>query len=178
MKAVRFDTYGGVEVLDVREVDDPVATPGRVVVAVNAAGINPGEIAIREGYLHDRWPATFPSGEGSDFAGIVQSVGDGVTAVSPGDDVLGWTEERGSHAELVATPSDHLTSKPPSVPWEVAGGLFVVGMAGYASGPGGCAAAGRDRCRVRRGRRRGLDRKSAGAPHRGDGDRAGLRAQP
>jgi NADPH:quinone reductase-like Zn-dependent oxidoreductase len=133
MKAVRFDEYGGVDVLDVREVDDPVATPGRVVVAVRAAGINPGEIAIREGYLHERWPATFPSGEGTDFAGIVQEVGDGVTAVSPGDEVLGWTEERASHAELVATPADQLTSRPPSVPWEVAGALFVVGMAGYAS---------------------------------------------
>jgi NADPH:quinone reductase-like Zn-dependent oxidoreductase len=133
MKAVRFDEYGGVDVLDVREVEDPVATPGRVVVAVKAAGINPGEISIREGYLHERWPATFPSGEGSDFAGIVQSVGDRVTAVSQGDEVLGWTEERGSHAELVATPADQVTSKPPSVPWEVAGALFVVGMAGYAS---------------------------------------------
>jgi NADPH:quinone reductase-like Zn-dependent oxidoreductase len=133
MKAVRFDKYGGVDVLDVREVDDPVATPGRAVVAVKAAGINPGEISIREGYLHERWPATFPSGEGTDFAGVVQSVGDGVTAVSPGDEVLGWTEERASHAELVAAPADQLTSKPPSVPWEVAGSLFVVGMAGYAS---------------------------------------------
>jgi NADPH:quinone reductase-like Zn-dependent oxidoreductase len=133
MKAVRFDEYGGVDVLDVREVEDPVATPGRVVVAVKAAGINPGEIAVREGHLHERWPATFPSGQGSDFAGVVQSVGDGVTAVSPGDEVLGWTEERASHAELVATPADQLTSKPPSVPWEVAGALFVAATAGYAS---------------------------------------------
>jgi NADPH:quinone reductase-like Zn-dependent oxidoreductase len=54
MKAVRFDKYGGVGVLDVREVDDPVATPGRAVVEVKAAGINPGEISIREGYLHER----------------------------------------------------------------------------------------------------------------------------
>jgi NADPH:quinone reductase-like Zn-dependent oxidoreductase len=60
MKAVRFAEYGGVDVLEVREVEDPVAGPGRVVVAVKAAGINPGEIAIREGRLHDRWPATFP----------------------------------------------------------------------------------------------------------------------
>ena len=69
MRAVRFDEYGGVDVLDVREVDDPVAGPGEVLVAVKAAGINPGEISIREGLLDARWPATFPSGEGSDFAG-------------------------------------------------------------------------------------------------------------
>jgi NADPH:quinone reductase-like Zn-dependent oxidoreductase len=133
VRAVRFDHYGGVDVLDVREVDDPAATAGRAVVAVKAAGINPGEIAIREGRLHERWPATFPSGEGSDFAGVVQSLGEGVTTFAVGDEVLGWTEERASHAELVAAPADQLASKPPSVPWEVAGALFVAGMAGYAS---------------------------------------------
>jgi NADPH:quinone reductase-like Zn-dependent oxidoreductase len=129
MKAVRFDEYGGVDVLEVREVEDPVAGPGQLLVAVEAAGINPGEIAIREGRLHERWPATFPSGEGTDLAGVVQAVGVGVGvgvgAFAAGEEVLGWTEQRASHAELVA--------KPPSLSWEVAGSLFVAGMAGYAS---------------------------------------------
>jgi len=133
VKAVRFDEYGGVDVLEVREVEDPVAGPGRVLVVVRAAGINPGEIAIREGRLHERWPATFPSGEGTDLAGVVHAVGDGVSAFAPGDEVLGWTEERASHAELVAVPADQLTAKPASVSWEVAGSLFVVGLAAYAS---------------------------------------------
>lgn len=132
MKAVRFDEYGGVDVLEVREVADPVAAPGRVLVAVKAAGINPGEISIREGRLHERWPSTFPSGEGSDLAGVVQAVGDGVGGFSAGDEVLGWTEERASHAELVAVPAGQLTAKPESVSWEVAGSLFVVGMAAQA----------------------------------------------
>jgi NADPH:quinone reductase-like Zn-dependent oxidoreductase len=133
MRAVRFDRYGGVDVLEVRDVADPVAGPGRVVVAVKAAGINPGEIAIREGFLHERWPATFPSGEGTDFAGIVQTVGDGVTAFAAGDEVLGWTEERASHAGLVAVPAGQLTAKPGSLSWEAAGSLFVAGLAAYAS---------------------------------------------
>jgi NADPH:quinone reductase-like Zn-dependent oxidoreductase len=133
MRAVRFDKYGGVDVLEVREVEDPVAGPGRVLVAVKAAGINPGEIAIREGYLHDRWPATFPSGQGTDLAGVVRTVGDGVTAFAAGDEVLGWTEERASQAELVAVPADQLTAKPASVPWEVAGSVFVAAFAAYAS---------------------------------------------
>jgi NADPH:quinone reductase-like Zn-dependent oxidoreductase len=102
-------------------------------VAVKAAGINPGEIAIREGLLHERWPASFPSGEGTDLAGVVRSVGDGVTAFAAGNEVLGWTEERASHAELVAVPADQLTAKPGSVSWEVAGSLFVVVFAAYAS---------------------------------------------
>lgn len=133
MKAVRFDRYGGPEVLEVREVDDPLAAPGRVVVAVKAAGINPGEISIREGRLHERFPATFPSGQGSDLAGIVRELGEGVEQFQPGDEVLGWSEERSSHAELVAVPADQLTAKPPPLPWEVAGSLFVVGMASCAS---------------------------------------------
>jgi len=132
VRAVRFDRYGGIDVLELRQVDDPVAEPGQVVVAVKAAGINPGEISIREGRMHDRWPATFPSGEGSDFAGLITEVGAGVTDFAAGDEVLGWTEERASHAELVAVPADQLTAKPASVPWEVAGSLFVAGVAGYA----------------------------------------------
>jgi NADPH:quinone reductase-like Zn-dependent oxidoreductase len=133
MRAVRFDQYGGVEVLQVREVEDPVAGPGRVLVAVKAAGINPGEIGIREGRMHERWPATFPSGQGTDLAGVVQAVGEGVSSFSAGDEVLGWTEERASQAELVSVPAEQLTAKPPSLPWEVAGSLFVAGMAAYAS---------------------------------------------
>jgi NADPH:quinone reductase-like Zn-dependent oxidoreductase len=133
MKAVRFDHYGGIDVLEVREVEDPIAGPGRVLVAVKAAGINPGEIAIREGFLHDRWPASFPSGEGTDLAGVVRAVGESVSGFAAGDEVLGWTEERASHAELVAVPHDQLTTKPPGVSWEVAGSLFVAGFAAYAS---------------------------------------------
>jgi len=133
MKAVRFDHYGGVDVLEVREVEDPVAGSGEVLVAVKAAGINPGEVAIREGRLDSRWPATFPSGEGTDFAGLVRAVGSGVSAVAAGEEVLGWTEQRASQAELVVVPADQLTAKPASVSWEVAGSLFVVGFAAYAS---------------------------------------------
>jgi NADPH:quinone reductase-like Zn-dependent oxidoreductase len=133
MRAVRFDHYGGVDVLEVRDVEDPVAGPGRVLVAVKAAGINPGEIAIREGRMHERWPATFPSGQGTDLAGVVRELGEGVDAFSVADEVLGWTEERASQAELVSVPVDQLAQKPPAVAWEVAGSLFVTGMAAYAS---------------------------------------------
>jgi len=132
MRAVRFDRYGDDDVLDVREVDDPVDAPGRVVVEVRATGINPGEIAVRQGVLHDRWPATFPSGEGSDLAGVVRSVGAGVGSVAVGDEVVGWSDERSAHAELVSLPEEHVVPKPAGVPWEVAGSLYVAGMAGLA----------------------------------------------
>ncbi len=75
MKAVRFDQYGDVDVLRVDDVPTPEPGPGQVLVQVKAAGINPGEAKIRDGLLHSRFPATFPSGEGSDFAGIVAQTG-------------------------------------------------------------------------------------------------------
>jgi NADPH:quinone reductase-like Zn-dependent oxidoreductase len=64
---------------------------------------------------------------------VVQAAGDGVSAFAVGDEVLGWTEQRASQAELVVVPGDQLTAKPPTVSWEVAGSLFVVAFAAYAS---------------------------------------------
>ncbi len=133
MKAVKFDRYGEVDVLAVRTVPRPSPGPGEVLVQVKAAGINPGEAMIRKGLLHDRWPATFPSGEGSDLAGVVVEVGSGVALFAIGDEVLGFTDNRASHAEYVIVESNNLTSKPTAVPWEVAGALHVAGAAAYAA---------------------------------------------
>ena len=133
MKAVRFDEYGGVDVLHVAEVPRPVPGPGQVVVEVKAAGINPGEAKIREGFLHSRWPATFPSGEGSDLAGIVDQLGPDVTSVSVGDEVIGWVDTRSSQAGYVLVEAANLTPKPAQVPWEVAGALPVAGFTAWAA---------------------------------------------
>src|ERR1700753_2868518 len=100
-RAVRLDEYGDVDVLNVVEVQDPVPGPGQLLVGVKAAGINPGEAKIREGMLHELWPATFPSGQGSDLAGVVKAVGDGVSDFRVGDEVIAFTDNRASPAELV-----------------------------------------------------------------------------
>ena len=132
-KAVRFDNYGGIDVLAIVDVPRPVPGEGQVLVQVKAAGINPGEDKIREGLLHERWPATFPSGQGSDLAGVVAETGPGVTGFSAGDEVLGWTDNRASQAEYVVAEAGNLTAKPAGVPWEVAGALFVAGSTAYAA---------------------------------------------
>lgn len=132
-RAVRFDHYGDVDVLNVVEVERPVPGQGEVLVRVKATGINPGEASIRKGLLHDLWPATFPSGQGSDLAGVVEEVGPGVDSVAVGDEVIGWTDRRASQAELVVAAAEHITPKPAGVPWEVAGALFVVGVTAYAT---------------------------------------------
>jgi NADPH:quinone reductase-like Zn-dependent oxidoreductase len=132
-RAVRFDDYGGVDVLRVADVERPVPGPGQVLVEVRAAGTNPGEAAVREGYLRDRWPATFPSGQGSDLAGVVAEVGPGVTDFAVGDEVLGFTDTRSSQAELVTTAADGLVRRPPRVSWEAAGALAIAGTTAYAA---------------------------------------------
>ena len=132
-RAVRFDEYGDVGVLKVADVEDPAPGAGQLLIRVRAAGINPGEGKIRQGLLHERWPATFPSGQGSDLAGVVEAVGDGVSDFAPGDEVIGFTDNRASQAELVVIEADHATRKPAGVPWEVAGGLFVVGATAWAA---------------------------------------------
>jgi NADPH:quinone reductase-like Zn-dependent oxidoreductase len=130
---VRFDRYGGIEVLQIADVPTPEPSRGEALVKVKAASINPGEAKIREGLMHAMWPATFPSGEGSDLAGIVTKLGAGVEAFKVGDEVIGFTDRRASHAEYVVVEAQNLTSKPANVSWEVAGSLAVAGSTAYAS---------------------------------------------
>ncbi|WP_439382232.1 NADP-dependent oxidoreductase [Amycolatopsis lexingtonensis] len=132
-RAIRFDEYGDVEVLRVEDVPRPVPGRGQVLVEVRAAGINPGEAAIRRGLLHERYPATFPSGQGSDFAGVVAELGEGVEEIAVGDEVIGFVDTRSSHADFVVAEAENLTPKPADLPWEVAGALFVAGTTAYAA---------------------------------------------
>jgi len=132
-RAVRFDHYGGRSVLYVTDVPIPTPAAGEVVVEVKAAGINPGESAIRSGALESRFPATFPSGEGSDLAGVVYAVGEGFDGFAVGDPVLGFSFRRSSHATYVSVPTTQLIRKPPELSWEAAGSLYVVGCTAYAA---------------------------------------------
>ncbi|WP_052852271.1 NADP-dependent oxidoreductase [Streptomyces avicenniae] len=131
-RAVRFDEYGDIDVLRVVDVPRPEPGPGQVLVEVKAAGINPGEASIRKGLLDAQWPASFPSGQGSDLAGVVTGTGPDVTDFAPGDEVIGFTDARASQAEYVVVEAANLTPRPSGVSWEVAGGLAVVGSTAWA----------------------------------------------
>jgi NADPH:quinone reductase-like Zn-dependent oxidoreductase len=131
VKAVRYDEFGGIDVLRVEEVEHPVPGNGQVLVRVKAAGINPSEAAIRTGAVAQLFPSTFPSGQGSDLAGVIEEAGAMVSEFSPGDEVIGFSNNRASQAELVLVEASDLTRKPEKVPWEVAGGLYVVGVTAW-----------------------------------------------
>jgi NADPH:quinone reductase-like Zn-dependent oxidoreductase len=130
-KAVRYDEFGGIDVLRVDEVERPVPGVGQVLVQVKAAGINPSEAAIRTGAVSEIFPSTFPSGQGSDLAGVIEEVGAGIGGFSPGDEVIGFSQKRASQAELVLVEAGNLTPKPKNVSWEVAGGLYVAGVTAW-----------------------------------------------
>jgi NADPH:quinone reductase-like Zn-dependent oxidoreductase len=132
-RAVQFDEYGGLDVLTVREIELPELGKEDVLVKVRAAGINPGEAAIRKGLLDEKWPSTFPSGQGSDLAGVVKEVGIDVIGFAPGDEVLGWSWTRSSQAEEVVVPAEQLIVKPTDLSWEAAGSLYVVGVTAFAA---------------------------------------------
>jgi NADPH:quinone reductase-like Zn-dependent oxidoreductase/FAD/FMN-containing dehydrogenase len=141
-RAVRFDRYGGLDVLYVADVPIPEPGPGEVLVEVRAAAINPGEAAIRSGAMDPESTGTFPSGEGSDLAGVVVATGPDVTACRPGDEVLGYSWTRSSHATHAVVPVTQLIGKPAEMSWEVAGSLYVVGVTAYAAARAAGAAKG------------------------------------
>jgi len=124
-RIVQYNRYGGPEVLDIVEVDEPHASAGTVRVAVRAAGLNNFDAKARRSpsVLPNR---TLPSGQGAEFAGVIDEVGEGVTSVMLGEEVLGWSNFS-AQADLVVVPAGHVTTKPPGLDWVTAGGLGLVG---------------------------------------------------
>ncbi|MFI9812607.1 NADP-dependent oxidoreductase [Saccharothrix variisporea] len=130
MKAAAFSAPGGPEVLELVEVDTPEAGPGQVRVRVKAAGVQPVDLAVREGWTPPGATLVYPQVIGNEFAGVVDQVGADVTGYSVGDEVLGFST-LGAYAEYVAVPADQVTHKPANVPWEVAAGLSGAGQAAH-----------------------------------------------
>ncbi|MFJ9082489.1 NADP-dependent oxidoreductase [Streptomyces sp. NPDC102384] len=89
MKKVSFAEFGGPDVLHLIDAEDPHAGPGRIRIAVRAAGVNPVDWRIREGQVLGAHPTELPSGVGLDAAGVVDEVGEGVEGVEVGDRVFG-----------------------------------------------------------------------------------------
>lgn len=97
MKVVQYSQFGGPEVLEIAEVDEPHAGPGQIRVTVHAAGINPVDWKMRRGNMGGDLPAR----TGREVAGVVDEVGEGVSDVATGDEVFGFADGGGGVAEKV-----------------------------------------------------------------------------
>ncbi|WP_433325970.1 NADP-dependent oxidoreductase [Spirillospora sp. CA-294931] len=117
MKAVRFQRFGGPEVLEVVELPDPHPGPGQVRIAVRAAGVNPSDWKKRKGLMDQELPQTM----GHEAAGFVDELGEGVTNAAVGDRVFGFCAEEGAQAELAVL--SYYAPIPPSLDFPEAAAL-------------------------------------------------------
>lgn len=124
MKAVRLHSYGGPEVLRYEDAPRPVPKAGEVLVRVHAAGINPPDWYLRDGYstLPPDWrpPVPLPAIPGSDLSGVVAAVGADVSDFALGDAVFGMVRfpsfgASAAYAEYVAAPASDLARKPDGI---------------------------------------------------------------
>ncbi|MFD7414484.1 NADP-dependent oxidoreductase [Kitasatospora purpeofusca] len=130
MKAVTVPRFGGPEELRVTSVPDPTPGPGQVRIRIHAAGVQPVDLAIREGrapYGVELVPGLTP---GNEFAGVVDALGPGVDGWTVGDEVLGF-RVLGCAAEMVVADADRLVHKPAGMPWEHAGSLSASGQTAH-----------------------------------------------
>jgi NADPH:quinone reductase-like Zn-dependent oxidoreductase len=116
MRAVEMTRFGGPEVVRVSEVVKPAAPgPGRVLIRVAAAGINPVDWKIREGYMKDVMPFTFPTILGFEIAGTIEALGEGVTEFAVGDAVNGSIGMTGGYADYTVVDPTNLARKPANI---------------------------------------------------------------
>ncbi len=147
MNAVVLRETGGPEVLRIDTVPDPVPGPGEVVVALRAAALNRRDVFVRKGIA----PSPLPVIPGSDGAGVVRSLGPGVSGVAEGDEVvilpsLGWGggeeapapgfrilggPDDGTYAELIGIPAENVFPRPSRLSWEEAAALPLAGLTAY-----------------------------------------------
>jgi NADPH:quinone reductase-like Zn-dependent oxidoreductase len=126
MRALQFTTYGGPEVLTWAQAPDPHPGPGQIRISVRAASVNPLDWKIVSGAMSGGQPLAGTGYLGFDAAGVVDEVGEGVTGVSVGDDVLG----RGSNTQAEFAVLDAWAPKPSAIDWAVAAAAGVAGETG------------------------------------------------
>jgi len=128
MRAIVVSEIGGPEVLRIAERDDPAPGPGQLIVKVAAAGVNFMDIYQREG-IGVYAPRT-PYVPGSEGAGTVLAVGDGVTEFAAGDQVA-WSGGPGSYAEQIALAADRAVPVPASLDLRIAAAVMLQGMTAH-----------------------------------------------
>src|ERR687896_1945454 len=137
MKSTQIKRYGGSKPVAISQsmsaLDRPSA--GKVLVTVKAAGVNPADWKVREGYFQQMTPLQFPSTLGMDFSGVIEKVGEGVNGFNQDDGVYGDAAAirggSGAFAEMALANEDSIAHKPKTLSHEEAAGLPLVGVSAW-----------------------------------------------
>ncbi|SIR84322.1 NADP-dependent oxidoreductase [Micromonospora avicenniae] len=133
MKRIQYHEYGGPEVMRLEDFEPALPGKGEVLVRVRAAAVNPMDAGIRRGRLKTVTGRKFPRALGHDFSGVVEAVGEGVTRVRVGDEVLGGASIKGAgaFAEMVVAEENGVAKKPANISWEEAAALPTPAVTAY-----------------------------------------------
>jgi alcohol dehydrogenase len=137
MKSTQIKRYGGSKAVEINQStpapNDPSA--GKVLVTVKAAGVNPADWKVREGYFQQMTPLQFPSTLGMDFSGVIEKVGEGVNGFNQDDGAYGDAAAirggSGAFAEMALANEDSIAHKPKTLSHEEAAGLPLVGVSAW-----------------------------------------------
>jgi alcohol dehydrogenase len=138
MKSAEIKTYGDSEVVEINQDSPPLNDPseGKVLVKIKAAGVNPSDWKLREGFFKQMVPLQFPATLGMDFSGIIEKVGASTSSdLKQGDEVYGQAGVlaggSGAFAEVALANVDKIAHKPRTLTHEQAAGLPLVGVSGW-----------------------------------------------
>ena len=135
MKTVQYQSFGGPEVLEVVEAPDPKMFADLVLVRIEAAALNPADLAFQSGAADPLVDSFFPVTPGWDVAGVVEQAGVATTGFQPGDEVIGYVRGQamhyGTYAEKISAEPRQLARKPRNLSWAQAAGLPVAGLTAY-----------------------------------------------
>ncbi len=137
MSAAFYGEFGGADRIKVGTLEVPEPKEGEVLVRIKAAGVNPVDASVREGYLKDFLPYQFPIVPGWDMAGVVEDRGFSARRFQTGDQVYAYARRPvvhlGTFAEYIVIPESYLALRPRNVSWEEAAGIPLVGLTAYQS---------------------------------------------
>ncbi|MFD9733363.1 NADP-dependent oxidoreductase [Umezawaea sp. NPDC059074] len=135
MKAIRYRTFGGPEVLEVVDLPDPKMFSDLVMVRIKAAALNPADLGFQSGAVDPLVDSFFPVVPGWDLAGVVDETGVATTGFRAGDEVIGFVRgqvmRHGTYAEKIAAEPRQLARKPRNLSWAQAAGLPLAGLTAY-----------------------------------------------
>lgn len=137
MKAAYVEKTGSLDSLKIGELETPEVGEGEVLVRIKAAGVNPVDAAVPQGYLEERMPHGFPLIPGWDLSGVVEECGFGARRFEEGDEVYAYARrpkvQWGTFAEYTVIPESYLSKKPKNISQEKAGAIPLTGLTAYQS---------------------------------------------